>query len=141
MSIKILVIDDSKTARMIVIRCIQMVLKDLKHEVIEANDGEDALLKMKDGSVDLIISDVNMPVMTGFTFLRNLKASEILSGIPVVFLTSLANDARIENLISIGAYDVIKKPVNPGALLNIFSKLNMIPDKEGDEKNNSWGGQ
>ena len=117
---KILIVDDSKTARMFSRKCVEMALSGEKLEFIEAENGAQAFDLIKVTPVDIILSDINMPVMTGFTFLRNIKMEKDLAHIPVIFITSLANDARSQNLKDLGAYAVISKPIKPkevGAVL------------------------
>ncbi len=134
----ILIIDDSFTSRLYAKKCICMVLKREDLNIVEAKDGADALDKLESNKIDLIISDVNMPVMTGFTLIRNLKSNPKFSDIPVIFVTSLANDNRMKNLIDLGGFAVIKKPVQPNELGDAVSKL--LPQSDNnDDTDNGWG--
>ncbi len=140
---KILIIDDSKTARMFSKKCVQMSLRSEKLEFIEAENGKEALNKLKENKVDLILSDVNMPIMTGFTFMRNVKIDPELSKIPVIFITSLANKARVENLMELGATGVVSKPVKPNELKKKIDDLHLfgdVQDKEEESSGDGWGG-
>ncbi len=134
-----MVVDDSLTSRMYIKKCLSILLDDDNLIFLEAGNGEEALKKLEERPVDLIISDVNMPVMTGFTFLRNIKNNANFVNIPVVFVTSLANEGRTENLMALGAFDVIKKPINPTNLGATLVKLYGNPEKGSDESKESWG--
>lgn len=135
---KILIIDDSKTARMFSRKCVEMALAGEQLVFTEAENGAIAYDMLKKEKVDIILSDINMPVMSGFTFLRNVKMEQDLAHIPIIFITSLANDARSQNLKELGAYAVISKPIKPkevGAILKeIVGKKDAPTDQGG-----GWG--
>jgi len=133
---KVLIVDDSKTARLFSKKCVEMVINNENIEFVEAKDGEEAFNKLKDGPVDFILCDINMPVMTGFTFIKNLITDTKLKNIPVVFVTSMANEARSQNLIQLGAKDVIQKPLRPNALMLVLQKMGMI---KSNAENDGWG--
>jgi len=135
---KVMVIDDSKTARMFTIKCTQMVVGNMELEFLEAENGQEAFTVLEENSsVDLILSDVNMPVMNGFTFLRNLKTEDNLKEIPLIFITSLANDARSENLKSLGASAVIPKPLRPNSLKNALELVGFLKTEKANA--DGWG--
>ncbi|HLE11786.1 MAG: hypothetical protein A2504_15190 [Bdellovibrionales bacterium RIFOXYD12_FULL_39_22] len=129
-----MIIDDSLTSRMYIKKCLSMLL-DGELKFIEAENGEEALRKMEEQDIDLIISDVSMPVMTGFTFLRNIKSNANFEDVPVIFVTSLANEGRAENLMALGAAAVIKKPVEPSSLRVVLSKLYDSQEGKTDDGN------
>lgn len=104
---KILVTDDSSVMRKIVIRTIRQAGLG-KHEIIEAENGRDGLEKVKDVQPDLILSDWNMPEMTGIEFLRALRASG--DSTPFCFVTSEGGDDMAELAAAAGAIGVIVKP-------------------------------
>lgn len=131
---KVLVIDDSLTSRMFIKKGLLMVSAELS--VLEAKNGVEAMTVLeKNSGIDVIISDVNMPEMSGFTFIRNVKNDPRFSSIPIVFVTSLANDGRIDNLLTLGAFEVIKKPIDISVLTNVLGKLQTLPNN----KNEGWG--
>lgn len=133
---KILILDDSKTARMFANRCLSIILSDKKLECLEAANGEEGFSLLDDNNVDLIVSDVNMPIMNGFTFLRNLKLKSDYKDIPLIFITSLANDARAENLHHLGASAVLPKPLRPADLQVALKKLNFLSEPV---EQDAWG--
>lgn len=104
---KILVVDDSKAMRMIVVRTLRQAGFD-NTEVVEAENGREGLVKATGEGPDLILSDWNMPEMTGIEFLRALRASG--SGIPFCFVTSEGSPEMRETALAGGALDLITKP-------------------------------
>ncbi|HEX7097265.1 MAG TPA: response regulator [Acidimicrobiales bacterium] len=118
---KILVVDDSKAMRMIVLRALrQSGFGDA--EMIEAEDGVQALEKVRDEQPDLILSDWNMPNLTGIELLKELRArgNDTTFG----FVTSESTPAMREQAIAAGAAFLIAKPFTPdafGAVLTAVS--------------------
>ena len=104
---KILVTDDSKAMRMIVIRTLRQAGHS-GHDIVEAEDGQQALEMVGTESPDLILSDWNMPNLTGIEFLKALRASG--SAIPFCFVTSEGSDEMREQAATAGALGLIAKP-------------------------------
>ena len=124
---KIIIVDDSATARMIVRRCLEIAgLSDA--EFIEAGNGKEALALLKEHKVDFVISDLNMPVMDGEMLLKWMKASPKLNEIPLVILSSAINAAKDKVLLDMGAFAVMSKPISPAKINESMSEL--IPNKE-----------
>ncbi len=118
----ILVVDDSGTARMIIKQCLAIIgLKDKKY--LEASNGRDAVEVLKKSSVDLVVTDLNMPVMDGEALLLEIKGAEAWRKIPVIVITSTSNDVREKALREVGAEAVISKPVNPAVLHAAWQKI------------------
>jgi len=108
----IIVADDSVTARMIVKRCLEIAgLSDATF--LDARDGTEALELARNNKVDLLVTDLNMPKMDGLSLLKHIKASPRLSEMPVLVVSSLTNQAKIEELMSLGASAILGKPVSP----------------------------
>jgi two-component system, chemotaxis family, chemotaxis protein CheY len=104
---KILIVDDSRAMRMIVIRTLRQAGFE-GHEVIEAVDGKDAYDKAKAEPPGLILSDWNMPEMTGIELLRALRADG--SDVPFVFVASEATEEMRQAAEAAGAAAFIVKP-------------------------------
>lgn len=118
----ILVVDDSGTARMIIKQCLNIIgLKDKKF--LEASNGRDAVEVLKQNVVDLVVTDLNMPVMDGESLLLEIKGTMLWKSIPVIVITSTSNDVREKALREVGAEAVISKPVNPAALHTAWKKI------------------
>ena len=109
---KILVADDSRVMRQIVIRTLRQAGYD-GHDVVEAEDGRDALEKVTSEAPDLVLSDWNMPEMTGIECLRALRASG--SQVPFGFVTSEGSEEMRSTAASAGALFLIAKPFTPEA--------------------------
>ncbi|MEM6685684.1 MAG: ATP-binding protein [Bacteroidota bacterium] len=80
------------------------------YRLVIANNGKEAMEKLKQSSVDLIVSDVMMPAMDGFTFVETLKKSESYAGIPIIMLTALSDVNYKLKALTIGVDDYINKP-------------------------------
>ncbi len=119
---RIVIADDSGTARMMIRRCLEIVgLADA--EFFEAENGKEALTLVKQQPVDLLVSDLNMPVMDGEVLLKWVKASPKLNDLPVLIITSAGNKAKTDKLLEMGAFAVVNKPVNPAILSNVLAPL------------------
>ncbi len=109
---KILIADDSGTARMFIKQCLEISIEE-DVEFLEAANGQEALLQLKNVGADLLVTDLNMPVLDGRELLRRVSASPKLTGLPVMVITSSGNEARKKELLEMGALAVLRKPVNP----------------------------
>jgi two-component system, chemotaxis family, chemotaxis protein CheY len=110
--IKVLIVDDSAVMRKIVERALRQGGLDLG-EVLEAGNGAEALIAVRKGGLDLILSDINMPVMDGLEFLRNLAAENLAKGVPVVMITTEGSESRVVEALSAGARGYLRKPFTP----------------------------
>jgi two-component system, chemotaxis family, chemotaxis protein CheY len=112
MPYNILIVDDSKSMRQI-LRKILVVSGFKLGDCLEASNGEEALNILEGNWVDLILSDIHMPVMDGFGLLRALRGHPDWSDVPVVLVTTESNEERIREAISLGAKGYIRKPFKP----------------------------
>lgn len=116
----ILIVDDSKTVRNLV----AFIMKKEGFRVITAEDGIDGLEKLYTAEqVDLIISDVNMPRMDGFTFIKTVREQENYRDIPVVVLSTEGQEKDIQKGIKIGANMYMVKPAQPDDLVRNVKML------------------
>ncbi len=117
---RIIIADDSATARMFIKRCLQIIgLADA--EIIEVENGKEALEAAKAQKADLLLTDLNMPVMDGETLVKWIKASPKLCDMPVVVITSAGNPAKETQLLELGAHRVINKPVSPPIMMDALA--------------------
>jgi two-component system chemotaxis response regulator CheY len=112
MSIRALIVDDSSVMRKIVERSLRQAGIDLS-EVFQAGNGAEALGVLKESTVDLILCDINMPVMDGLEFVKQLPAVENAKGVPVVMITTEGSEAHVVQALSAGARGYIRKPFTP----------------------------
>jgi two-component system, chemotaxis family, chemotaxis protein CheY len=110
--LKVLIVDDSSVMRKIVERSLRQAGLDLV-EVLEASNGAEALAEVQKGSLDMILSDINMPVMDGLEFLKSLSGVEAAKGVPVVMITTEGSEARVVEALSAGAKAYLRKPFTP----------------------------
>lgn len=119
---RIIIADDSATARMFIKRCLEIVgLGDA--EIVEAEHGKEALAAAKAEPADLLLTDLNMPVMDGETLVKWVKASPKLCDMPIVVITSAGNPAKEAELLELGAHRVINKPVSPPLIMEALEQF------------------
>ena len=104
---KILVVEDNSDIR----ENLTELLELSKFKVFPASNGKEALDIIQSVTPDLILCDVNMPLMNGYELLRSIKADEHLSTIPFIFLTASAQKVDIEKGLAAGATDYLTKPI------------------------------
>lgn len=106
---KVLIVDDSAVMRKIVERSLRQAGVEVG-EVVEANNGVEALAMVKESSFDLILSDINMPMMDGLEFVRQLQEVDNAKDVPVVMITTEGSESRVVEALSCGARGYIRKP-------------------------------
>ncbi|MCL4539156.1 MAG: response regulator [Bacteroidetes bacterium] len=102
----VMVVDDSESIRKFLV----FALRSQGISVVAARDGMDALEKLSLNRVDLIITDLNMPNMDGYEFLKALREDREYSEVPVIILSSLSGDQDIEAGLRLGANSYLVKP-------------------------------
>ncbi|MGE4543844.1 MAG: response regulator [Pedobacter sp.] len=119
---RIVIADDSATARMVIRRCLEIIgLGDAG--MVEVPNGREALARLKEEPTDLLVTDLNMPIMDGETLLKWVKGSPKLTDVPVVVITSAGNPAKEALLTELGAFAVLDKPISPATLLKKLEPL------------------
>jgi two-component system, chemotaxis family, chemotaxis protein CheY len=119
MAKKILAVDDSASMR----QMIRLTLRGAGYEVIEAGDGQEGLAQAKAGSPHMILTDLNMPVMDGMTFIKELRKQGVLAGIPIVFVTTESDAEKKSQAKAAGATAWITKPFQPEQLVAVAKKV------------------
>ncbi|MBF0482207.1 MAG: response regulator [Desulfovibrionaceae bacterium] len=120
MAKRILIVDDSKTVRNLV----AFIMKKEGFKVIIAEDGLDGLEKLyTEEKVDLIISDINMPRMDGFTFIRTVREQEAYRDVPIVVLSTEGQEKDIQKGLGLGANLYMVKPAQPETMVKNVKML------------------
>ena len=119
-NIKVLVVDDFATMR----RIIKNVLKQLGFsKVLEADDGTTALEVLKENKVDLIISDWNMPKMTGLDLLKTIRGEKTTQSIPFLMVTAEAQKDNVIQAVQSGVSNYLVKPFTAEAIKEKLTQI------------------
>ena len=110
--IRALIVDDSSVMRKIVARSLRQAGIEME-QVLEAGDGAEALGVLRENRVDLILCDINMPVMDGLEFVKQMSTVENGKGVPVVMITTEGSESHVVEALSCGARGYIRKPFTP----------------------------
>lgn len=116
---RILAVDDEPN----IVRLIQVNLERHGYQVETANNGAQALAKIKANRPDLLVSDVMMPEMDGFELLANVRRDPALMDLPVIMLTAKAQDKDVLEGYKTGADMYLTKPFNPQELLAFVKRI------------------
>ena len=120
MSKHILLVDDSKTVRNLV----AFIMKKEGFRVTTAEDGLDGLEKLYSADhVDLIITDINMPRMDGFTFIKSVREQDSFRNVPIVVLSTEGKEKDIQHGMSLGANLYMVKPAQPEMMVKNIRML------------------
>ncbi len=109
MSFRALIVDDSSVMRKIVERSLRQAGLDLT-QVLEAGNGVEALGVLQTQPVDLILTDINMPVMDGLEFVKSAQAIETAKSTPIVMITTEGSESHVVQALQLGARGYIRKP-------------------------------
>jgi two-component system chemotaxis response regulator CheY len=118
----ILVVDDSAMMRKVVLRTLKMAGVEFD-TVLEAGDGNEALSCLRANKVELIMCDINMPVMTGLQLLEQIKAEKLAVGVPIVMVTTESSEPQVRQAILAGARGYIRKPFSIEHIVNNVKPL------------------
>jgi two-component system chemotaxis response regulator CheY len=122
--VKILVVEDSPTMRQL----ISFALKRLRDtEIMEAADGVEGLKKLNSDTFQLIITDINMPVMDGLKLISLIRRDVKYRSIPIMVITTEGGAEDRERALALGANAYITKPIQAGNVLEVVKSLLGIP--------------
>jgi len=116
MSTRVLVVDDSPTIRKVV----SHLLDANGYETLTADNGEDAIQKLREEKVDLVLTDFVMPKMNGYQFCREVRGDPALHNLPIVLMSAKGDKIRGQFVQQTGAMDAITKPFDPLALVAVI---------------------
>ena len=108
-NLRALIVDDSSVMRKIVERSLRQAGLPIA-QFLEAGNGVEALVAVQENKLDLILCDINMPVMDGLEFVKRLSALDNAKGVPVVMITTEGSEGHVVQAISAGASGYIRKP-------------------------------
>lgn len=107
-----LIVDGSSVMRKVVERSLRQAGVEF-NAVFEASNGQDALKVVQDQDLDLVLSDINMPVMSGLEFVERLQQIPKAKNLPVVMITTEGSESHVLKALSCGARGYIRKPFTP----------------------------
>lgn len=117
---KVLVIDDSN----LVHSMYKMVLMRYKCQIVSALNGQDALDKLsKNPDVDLVLCDINMPVLNGLEFVKKVKEQKAYENLPIIMVSTEGREEETLKALSLGARGYVKKPFQPSELHGLIDQL------------------
>jgi two-component system chemotaxis response regulator CheY len=119
-----LVVEDSPTMRQLIVFALHRI-RELS--VIEANDGVDALRKLAGSKLDIIITDINMPIMDGLKLVKRVRSDDALKAIPIVIITTEGADEDRQRALALGANAYITKPIQAPRVIATVKELLKIP--------------
>jgi len=115
----ILSVDDSASA----LQMVKLTLAGAGYQVVQATNGADGLAKARAGAVDMVLTDLNMPVMDGLTLIRELRKLPAFKGVPIVFLTTESDAGMKQQAKAAGATGWITKPFQQDQLVAVVRKV------------------
>ena len=119
MSKTILSVDDSAS----VLRMVKLTLAGSGYNVVQASNGAEGLSKARAGGIDMVLTDLNMPVMNGITMIRELRKLPQCTGMPIIFLTTESAANMKQEAKAAGATGWITKPFQQDQLLAVVRKV------------------
>ena len=115
----IMTVDDSASVRIMV----KFTLSELGFEIVEAIDGNDALEKLEETQIDMLITDVNMPGLDGISLIRKVRENPSYRFVPIIVLTTEYHSDKKQEGKTAGATGWIVKPFRPDQLIAVIKKV------------------
>lgn len=115
----ILTVDDSASMR----QMIKMTLSGAGYQILEAADGAQGLAAARGAKIDMVLTDLNMPVMDGVALVRALRKLPTLTGVPIILVTTESDADKKAEAKAAGATGWITKPFQPEQLLSLAKKV------------------
>lgn len=116
---RVMTVDDSATVRQV----LKMTLEDANYQVFEAEDGQDALEKLVNQEIDLLVTDLNMPRLDGIELIKQVRQSPGRRFLPIIMLTSESQPEKKQAGKAAGASGWIVKPFKPAQLLAVVRMI------------------
>ncbi len=122
MSRNVLIVDDSAVMRKIVMRALRQANVQVD-QIYEAGDGAEALDVLAENSVDLVLSDVNMPNVDGFEFVRRARSQTPPLDVPIVMVTTEGSEDRVKEALSAGVQGYVVKPFTADDIREVLASV------------------
>jgi len=129
MSINILIVDDSTTVRAVIEKTLRLSGVEIGN-ILHASNGKEALELLRNNWVDLVLTDINMPVMNGVELINEMSQDELLKTIPIAIVSTEGSQTRVEELKSKGVKAYLRKPFTPEALKKLVIDLLGVSEDE-----------
>ena len=122
MAFQVMIVDDSAAMRQFIARV--LVLSGLEvGSCIQASNGQEALELLRTDWIDIVLTDINMPVMNGERLVCLMKADEVMRTIPVLVVSTDCSEHRVQRMMSLGAQGYLQKPFSPESLRQQMEQL------------------
>jgi two-component system, chemotaxis family, chemotaxis protein CheY len=115
-----LVVEDSPTMRQLITFALKRIPGS---KIVEANDGIDALKKLSSQKFDIILTDINMPIMDGLKLVSMVRNDPVHKAIPIIIITTEGADEDRKRGLALGANAYIAKPIQTADLLSVVNKI------------------
>ncbi len=122
MSYNILIVDDSRSMRRVIRKVLDLSGFQIG-ECLEAGNGQEALDALENHWIDLVLSDIHMPVMDGFGFIRAVRSSSSWTDLPIIFITTESNEDLLREVMELGAKGYIRKPFQPEEIRSLLCQI------------------
>jgi len=122
MAYNVLIVDDSQTMRRVIQKSVALSGFELG-DCWEAGDGREALQILRSHWVDLILADINMPVMNGLEMLRELSKDEMYRSVPVILITTEGSEKWQDEAQALGIKGYIQKPFHPETIRSVLTRI------------------
>ncbi len=116
---RVLTVDDSKT----MLAMLHHTLSNAGFEVLQAEDGQQGLDVLNQEEVDIVITDINMPVMDGIEFIKNVRSSGKFQSLPILILTTESSREKRDQGRAAGGTGWIVKPFDPDKLISVINRV------------------
>jgi len=121
MALNILIVDDSSLTRKAIKRIIDMLGLDVG-QILEAENGIEALKILEETKIDLVLADLNMPEMGGIEMIYHMRGNEATKNTPVIVVSTESSITRIEGLLANGAKAYLHKPFTPEEFKEVITQ-------------------
>lgn len=118
-TLRVLTVDDSRT----ILAMLHHTLSNAGFEVLQAEDGKQGLDMLKSQDVDVVITDINMPVMDGIEFIRHVRATGQHQSLPILILTTETSQDKRDQGKAAGGTGWIVKPFDPDKLISVIHRV------------------